>query len=272
MKSIEYLLEKTKQTKIRTLEMCLRGGYGHPTSAFSCAEIVTVLYYDVMNYDITNPDWKKRDRFIMSKNHGSVILMPILNDIGYMTDEEFYSVMRIGSKRTSHTNIKFPGMDFTGGSLGIGLGVATGVAKAAKMNKESYLTFCILGDAEMYEGSIWEAVLFASHNKLNNLIVIVDRNRLGCSDFTENMIQIEPLEDKWRSFGWEAERVNGHSIPELQKIFGGIRCRQSDKPLCIIADTVKGKGVDFMEDEPLYHGTLPRGEEIEEAFRQLREE
>ena len=266
------LREKVLMAKKHTLELCMKARHGHISSAFSCAEIVAVLYYEVMRYSVNDPYWSDRDHFIMSKNHASIILMPILNDIGFISDSDYKTVMSEGSERTHHTNINFPGMDFTGGALGIGLGMACGLAKAAKLKNNPCLTFCIVGDAECCEGSIWESVMFAGHNRLNNLVVIVDNNNMGVTDYTENMIQMEPMEERWRSFGFETRRVNGHDLESLLRVFADVRERKDDRPLCIIADTLKGKGLSIMENKLLWHGTVPGTEYEKQAFHELEEE
>lgn len=268
----QELRQKIKEARLRTLELCVKAGHGHISSAFSCAEICGVLYYRIMRYRVNEPDWEERDRIIMSKNHASVMLFPIMNDVGIITDEEYQTIMCEGSRRTHHTDISLPGMDFSGGALGIGLGMAAGSALAAQIDKKSYITFCILGDAECCEGSIWESVMFAGHNHLNNLVAIIDHNNMGVSDHTSNMINMEPVEDKWRSFGWETRRINGHDVRALYDALSDVRDRQCEKPLVIVADTIKGKGVRFIEDQLQWHGRVPRGDEVENAFSQLEEE
>lgn len=265
------LHEKIRDSKKRLLDFCIAGGYGHPSSAYALTEILSVLYYNVLRYDIHNPNWPDRDRFILSNNHASIMLFPMFNDIGFISDEEYKTIMKEGSERTSHTNCKFAGMEFTGGALGIGLGIAVGIAKAAQMDKKEYMVFCVVGDAECCEGSVWESVMFAGHNHLNNLVVIVDNNNMGVSDFTSNMIAMEPIEEKWAAFGFDTLRVNGHDIDQLNKVFSDIRYRKSNKPLCIVADTIKGHGLSFMENKLMWHGTLPKGDNIDVAYKELEE-
>lgn len=257
---------KTQEIKKHCLDVCLKGGYGHPTSAFSCAEIVVSLYYDLMKLDGGE---EKRDRFIMSKNHASPVLFPILNDLGFMTDEEYENIMQDGGRITNHTNVERYGEDFSGGALGIGLGFAAGLAHGAKMNNDRYLVFCLIGDAECYEGSVWEAIMYAGNYELNNLVVFLDRNGMGVTDFTENMLKMEPFTDKFKSFGWDVKRINGHDIHQILNAAEGIRERYSSRPLCIICDTVKGHGVDYMENAQMMHGVLPQGEQIDRAYDQL---
>lgn len=269
MDRIERLIIKTKEIKKKCLEMCIHAGSGHVTSAFSCAEIMTTLYYEIMNYDVSNPEWKNRDRFVMSKNHGSVITYPILADLGYVNEEELETFLKDGSRFGSHSKDSIPGVEFSGGSLGIGLGVAAGLAYGAKLCGETWFTFALVGDGECYEGSIWEAAMFAGHYGLNNLVAIVDRNYMCVTDYTENMLKLEPMEDKWRAFNWDVLRVNGHCHEEILSAFSGLRSFRRTKPLCIIADTVKGNGIDFMSNKLLMHGVAPKGEYAARALAQL---
>ena len=266
---IKLIEKKTKYAKHKVLEMCVKAGMGHLTTAYSCAEIIATLYYDVMYHFPQNPNHSQRDRFIMSKNHGSLMMYPILADLGYFPDNELMTFMQDNSHLGGHSKLAIKGVDFAGGSLGIGLGVGAGLAYAAKMENENWYTFVLLGDGECYEGSIWETAMFASHNKLVNLIVIIDRNRLCCTDFTENILRLEPLEDKWRAFGWDTLNVDGHNIEELLVSFNYIRSIRRNKPFVVIANTTKGNGIDFMSNAPLYHGIAPKGDDIEKAWIQL---
>lgn len=261
--------QKVKWAKQECLKLCVNAGIGHVTSAFSCAEIVATLYYEIMQIDPHDPHWEDRDRFVMSKNHGSVITYPILADLGYTNFSEIETFLKVGSSYGAHSKMQNPGVDFAGGALGIGIGVACGMAYAAKQAQKSWLTFCIVGDGECYEGSVWEAALFAGHYQLNDLILIVDRNKLCLTSFTEKMLALEPLEDKFRAFGWEVRTINGHALPEIKEALSDVRNRQSKKPLCVIANTVKGHGIDFMENEPFWHGLAPSGEKAERAFAQV---
>lgn len=268
----ENLEEKVRKTKEICLQMCIGAGAGHVTSAFSCAEIVATLYYDIMNIDPQNPTWSQRDRFVMSKNHGSVITYPILADLGFFPTDMLSTFLKNGSILGAHTKMSIPGVEFAGGSLGIGIGVATGMAYAAKHSGDSWNTFCLVGDGECYEGSVWEAALFAGHNKLNNLVVIVDRNKMCVTDFTEHMLALDPLDQKWESFGWEVRKINGHSIQEIRTSLHDIRNRQEERPLCIIADTIKGHGISFMENNVFMHGVAPSGEKAELALKMVKGE
>lgn len=265
------LREKTQNAKETCLEFCIRAGAGHITSAFSCAEIVTALYYNVMNIDPHNPNWEDRDRFVMSKNHASIITFPILADLGFVKKEDIETFLEDGSIYGEHSKMCIKGVDFAGGSLGIGLGTACGLAYSAKHNRKSWLTFCIVGDGEMYEGSIWESAMFAGANKLSNLIVVVDRNHMCITDFTDKMLSQNPLEEKWAAFNWEVRIIDGHTIKDILESLSDVRNRSSEKPLCIIAETVKGNGIQFMENNIFMHGVAPKGDKADLAVRQLRE-
>lgn len=264
--NIAEFADKSKNLRNIILEMCINAGTGHVTSSLSCVDILIALYHGkVLNFDVTNPEWNDRDRFIMSKGQGSPALYAVLADVGFFDRRELERFAQKDGRFGVHLQHDVPGVEITSGSLGHGFGIAAGIALGAKMNKELYLTFALLGDGECYEGSIWETAMFASHNRLNNLVAIIDRNYLCVTDFTENLINLEPLEDKWLSFGWNVLRINGHSFEELFNAFEGIRSRKSAMPLVIIADTVKGKGIESMCYNPLWHAVVPRGDEIEKA-------
>lgn len=271
-----HLRDKTYRAKRKVLDMVVRAGMGHLSSAFSCAEILTVLYYDTMNVDAHDPDWAERDRLVISKNHASIMQYPILADLGFFDKAELETFLApsIGKQCNlgSHAKLSIPGIDFAGGSLGIGLGVAAGIAYAAKLDGNTHLTFCLLGDGECCEGSVWEAAMFAAHYKLSNLIAVVDRNRLAITDFTENMLALEPFMEKWQAFGWEARTCDGHDIEKLINCLQDVRNRQSDRPLCIAANTVKGKGIDFIEDKLNWHGAAPKCNDIDKAYAELERE
>lgn len=268
--SINALEMKAKQLRKEMLQMYGKAGVGHITSGFSCMELLVALYYaDILKYDAGNPDWEERDHFMMSKGHGSTALYPILADIGFFPKEELEQCTREAGMLGICLNGHVPGVEITAGSLAIGFGMAAGLAKAKKLNREKSLTFVMLGDAECYEGAIWETAMFASHNRLNNLIAIVDRNYLACTDFTENMLEMEPFADKWRAFGWKVREINGHCMKQILDAFADVRSFPQSVPLVIIANTVKGKGVSFIENIPLMHGEAVKGEKIDLAIAEL---
>lgn len=268
--TIDEMNDKCRKLKHRMLQMCINAGHGHVTSAFSCTEILVALYYNLMNIDRKNPKWEERDRFIMSKNHASIMLYPIFADFGWITDDDLNSYGKNDSLFGSHSKMEIPGIDFAGGALGIGLGVACGLAYAAKADDKSWKTYCIIGDGEAYEGSIWESAMFAGHNKLSNLIVFLDRNRLCMTYFNEKWLTQEPFDDKWRSFGWYVDRINGHDIAAIiDSVHKAETNNPDEKPVMIICDTIKGHGVDFMENALYMHGFTPKGEKAERALKQL---
>ena len=263
---IVRLKKKARRIRKLVLEMCCKAGTGHITSAFSCMEILVALYHGgVLCYDPKNPQWAQRDRFILSKGQASVLLYPLLADAGFFPLVELWKFNRADGKFGVHLQHDVPGVETTSGSLGHGIGIATGLALAFKMNRELPMVFALLGDAECYEGSVWEAAMFASHNRLNNLVAIVDRNHLGATNFTENMVELEPLDQKWRSFGWDVVCIDGHSFEQILAALEGVRSRKTARPRVIIADTVKGKGIPFMCYNPLWHAMVPKGRQVQEA-------
>lgn len=265
-RQIPLLKKKTFELRKTVLDMCIRAGTGHVTSSMSCMEILVALYYSgVMRHDPGNPAWAGRDRFILSKGQASPALYAALADLGYFPADALLRFAKADGMFGVHLQHDVPGVEITSGSLGHGFGIAAGIALGARMSREIYLTFALLGDGECYEGSIWETAMFASHNRLNNLVAIVDRNYICATDFTENLIALEPMEDKWRSFGWEVIRIDGHSLAQLLEALAGIRSRPSPRPLCIIADTVKGEGIECMADDPFWHGLAPKGRDADEA-------
>lgn len=267
---LKYLEEKTRKIKTECLEMCIRAKNGHVTSAFSCAEIVVALYYRIMNLYNDEKKKKESDKFIMSKNHGSVIVYPILADLGYIPKKELMTFLQDGSLLGSHTKMELNGVDFAGGSLGIGLGVACGMAYAAKCSGKQWITYAILGDGECYEGAIWESALFAGHNRLNNLVVFVDRNNMCVTNYTEEMLELEPMTDKWRAFQWDVKEIDGHNFAQILDAVKDIPKRNSSKPLCIICSTIKGNGIDFMSNKMYMHGVTPTGIWAEKAIREVK--
>lgn len=260
------MYDKSYAIRKRFLELFSELGYGHLTTAYSEAEIMIGLFEKIMRFD---DEKKPIDKFVLSKGHGAGMVFPILEDMGILSEDEVKKYLSKGADLTWIKDYVIPGFAFYGGSLGIGIGMAAGLALGLKQNRSDSMVYCLVGDAECYEGSVWEAILFAAHNKLNNLTVIVDRNYLGVSDFTENMCAMEPLAEKWKSFNWRVERVDGHSYEELLHVLGDSKERKSDKPLCVIADTVKGKGLDYLSNIPLKHGYMPSISEAKVAVDKI---
>lgn len=267
---IAQLKQKANWVRKQVLEMCVRAGCGHIASSFSSADILVAVYYGgLFRFDPANPDWDERDRLIMSKGHGAIALYPILADLGFFSRDELSRFCQGDSMLGAHPDNNIPGIEVIAGSLGHGLGFATGLALCAKMDGKDYATVALLGDGECYEGAVWEAAMFAGHHQLNNLTGIIDRNGLSVTDFTENSLRLNPLDNKWKSFGWDTITVDGHSFEQLLAALNNLRSPNSTKPLMIIANTVKGKGVSFMQNKPIWHVTVPSGEQLEMARKEL---
>ncbi len=269
-KSIPEIEEKARWIRRKVLDMGVRAGAAHLAPSFSCTDILAVLYCgEVLRFDPLRPDWEERDRFILSKGQAAIALYAVLAELGFFPVAELDTFTRAGSRLGGHAEDNIPGVEAFTGSLGHGLSLAAGMALGAKMDKRDYLSVALLGDGECQEGSIWEAAMFAAHHKLSSLTAIIDHNGLSAIDFIENYIRLDSLEEKWRAFGWEVKTVDGHSCRDMLEVFGGIRGRVSDKPLAVIARTVKGKGVSFMESNPIWHYRIPQGDEVERARREL---
>jgi transketolase len=266
---MEFLEKKAKQIRIDLLEMIYNAGAGHTSSSLSSVDILTALYYDIMNLDPQNPNCDKRDRFILSKGHAVEGYYCILADKGYFPKKDLETFSRFGSKLIGHPNNEVPGVEMNTGALGHGLSISVGMALAAKINKEGYRVFTLMGDGEQAEGSIWEAAMAAAYYKLDNLIAIIDRNKLQITGTTEDVMGLEPLEDKWRSFGWEVIAVDGHDLNKLVKTLDNIPIIIG-KPTIIIAYTTKGKGVSFMENIPHWHHGVPTDEQLKIALSELK--
>jgi transketolase len=266
----QALKEKAAWVRSQILEMIVSANKGHIGGAFSCTDILVALYYGgILRFYPNNPNWNERDRFILSKGHSCVALYAVLADLGFFSISELNSFCQKGSMLGGHPDRNIPGIEADTGSLGHGLGIAAGLALSAKIDKKDYKTVVLLGDGECHEGSVWEAAMFAGHHQLNNLVAIVDRNQQCVTDFTEDCNRLEPFADKWRAFNWDARDVNGHSFTELLGVFKDFRSRESPRPLVIIANTIKGKGVSFMERKIDWHHGVPTGEDLERARREL---
>ncbi|MCI8490138.1 MAG: transketolase [Lachnospiraceae bacterium] len=263
--------EKAQQLREEMFEMTVKAKTGHLTSSLSCVEILTTLFYGgIMRYNSQNPDWAGRDYFIMSKAQASPIYYEILADVGYFPKEDLKLFAQAEGKMGVHLQDSVPGCEITAGSLGCGYGIAAGIALALKKNRENNMVFSLLGDGECYEGAIWETALFTAHNRLNNLITIVDRNFICATHFLEDELGMEPIEDKWKAFGFEVNRIDGHSFEQLFGVLENVRSKRNTKPIVIIADTVKGKGIPFIADQPLWHGiTVTKEEDVVTARKEL---
>lgn len=253
------------------LEMTHLSRGSHIGAIFSVAEIVAALYTGVMNVDPARPDWPERDRLILSKGHAGAAVYAALAERGFFPVEELKTHYANGSRLSGHVSHHgVPGVEFSTGSLGHGLAVAAGMALGAQMDGAPWRTYVVLGDGECDEGAVWEAALQAAQFGLDGLIAVIDHNRMQSLDFCENTLRLEPLADKWRDFGWDAQTVDGHDVGALRSAFKRAQAaRGSGKPQMIVAETTKGKGVSFMENDILWHYRTPQGEEYEAALKEL---
>lgn len=264
----DLLRQKAAQLRHLVLDTFEVGKMGHISSSYSCVEIMTALFYGgVMHFRPEEPAWEQRDRFLLSKGHAGLLYYSILADLGYFPLSELRSYGKSGSQLGVHVDYRVPGVEASSGSLACGFGIASGMALAAKLDMENHLVFALLGDGECYEGAIWETAMHAAHYRLNNLVVIVDHNHMCCSGFIEDNVSMESLEQKWTAFGFDVICVDGHNLEQLLHAFAGIRCRKSSRPLCILADTVKAKGLASVENTPLCHGYAPNSPEAIAAAR-----
>lgn len=261
-------LEFAKKLRIHALKMTNKGGSSHIGSIFSIAEIIAVLYNDVLKIDPKNPKWENRDRFILSKGHAGAIVYAALAEKKFFSIELLKTHYQDGSKLSGHISHYLPGVDVSTGSLGHGLSLAVGMAKAGIMKGKKYRVFCVLSDGECDEGSTWEAALFAGHHALDNLTVIVDYNKMQAMGYTKDILNLEPFTDKWKSFGFSALEADGHNTYELKQVLSNIPLTPN-KPSVVISHTIKGKGVSFMENNLLWHYRCPKGEEFTKAMEEL---
>ncbi len=269
---IKTLEEKANIIRKHILEMIYIAGSGHVGGSLSCADILTVLYFHIMRHDPSNPKWKYRDIFILSKGHAAPALYATLAESEYFPTEELNTLRKFGSRLQGHPDAKLlPGIEISSGSLGQVLSIASGIALNAKLEKKDFKVYVLLGDGELDEGQIWEAALFGSKYKLNNLVAIIDRNRYQIDGETEDVMPLESLDEKWRSFGWDVHCCDGNDIKDLVVTFDNNVFNKSkvDKPVVIIANTVKGAGVSYMENNNSWHGKAPNKQEYDLAMKGL---
>ena len=267
---IEALANIAKDIRIGIIEQVYNANSGHPGGSLSCADILSVLYFNQMNIDPKNPNAKERDRFILSKGHCSPALYATLARKGYFDKEKLKGFRKIESNLQGHPDMKkVPGIDMTTGSLGQGLSVAVGMAIASKIDHEGYRVYCLVGDGEIQEGQICEAAMSASKNKLDNLCIIVDYNKLQIDGNVEEVAGLVDIKEKFGSFGFNVIETDGHNIENLMNSFNSAK-RKKGMPSVIIAHTIKGKGVPFMEGKVEWHGKAPSEEEYEQAINELK--
>lgn len=265
---METIIEVAKDIRKKIYQIAHFAGGGHMGASFSMADIVSVLYFDdVLKYDAGNPEWEERDKFILSKGHACYALYAVLAKAGFFPEEELRHVGHMGSKFGGHPKLHdIPGVEASTGALGHGLSFAIGIAYSNKtVNKNSHV-YVVLGDGECQEGSIWEGALSAPTLELDNLTVVVDHNKLQAMDDLENIVHMRPFADKWKAFGWNVVEIDGHNHAEIKD---ALLTRASGKPTLVIANTIKGKGVSFMENVPIWHYRMPNEQELPILMREL---
>jgi len=265
---VDFLEEKSIQIREDLLKMIFNSGMGHTGASLSNTDILTTLYYSILNIKPEAPQWPQRDRFVLSKGHGVESYYCILADLDFFPREELDTFCQYQTRLIGHPSNKVPGVEINTGALGHGLAISVGMAQGLKMDKKEAQVFTLMGDGEQAEGSIWEAAMAGSNFNLDNLTGIIDRNRLQITGNTEKVMKLEPLKDKWESFGWEVIEVDGHDHKELLPVFNSLPLKKG-KPSLIIANTVKGKGVSFIENRAEWHHKVPAAEELKSALAEL---
>jgi transketolase len=268
---LKQLIDIAYRVRRHILESTTLAGSGHPGGSLSCVDILVALYFHVMRHDPKNPDWPDRDRFVLSKGHAAPALYAVLAEAGYFPVEELKSLRKFGSRLQGHpVRGTVPGVENSSGSLGNGLAIANGMALAAKLDGRPYRVYVLLGDGECQEGLIWEAAMFASHYKIDNLTAFVDRNGLQIDGPTERVMSLEPLAAKWRAFGWEAMEIDGHDFRSIIEV-----CEKAKeikgKPTVVICHLIKGRGIRFMEWVTGYHGKTIPPSDLPKALAELEE-
>lgn len=265
---IAGLEEKARAIRADIIRMTNKAAAGHPGGSLSAADIVAALYFHVMRLDPENPGWPERDRFILSKGHACPVWYAALAERGYFDVSHLDTLRKHHSILQGHPDMKkTPGIDYTSGSLGQGLSVGVGMALAAKAKKQDYRVYVMLGDGELQEGQVWEAAMSAAHYRLDNVVAIVDYNGLQVDGFSKDIMSVHPVTDKWRAFGWSVLEIDGHNMREILGAFDA--ASKIGSPVCIVANTVKGKGVSFMENVCVWHGLAPSDEEASLALKEI---
>ncbi|MBS7526373.1 transketolase [Fusibacter paucivorans] len=265
----EQLMQKNQALRISILKMLATAKSGHPGGSLSAIDIISVLYHQVLKHDPKKPQWPERDRFILSKGHVCPAHYAVLADQGYFDPVALDTLRQYGSILQGHPSMHHtPGVEVSGGSLGQGLSIAVGMALGAKISHEAFRVYCMMGDGELQEGQIWEAAMAAGYYKLDGLCGIVDFNRMQIDGFTEDVMSVNPIRDKWIAFNWHVIEIDGHDLTAIENAFYQASAYKG-KPTVIIAKTIKGKGVSFMENNAAWHGTAPNSEELAKALTEL---
>lgn len=270
---LHQLIDKSCSVKAEILKMTTLAGSGHPGGSMSAADIVVALYCKVMRHDAKNPKLPDRDRFVLSKGHCAPLLYAMLAECGYFPKGELANLRKVGAMLQGHpASGTTPGVEISTGSLGQGLSVANGIALAGKLDRKDYRVYCLLGDGELQEGQIWEAAMTAGHYKLGNVIAIVDYNNLQIDGNVSQIKEVQPIDAKFKAFGWNVIKINGHDFQEIiNALEKAKKSKGKGKPTVIIANTVKGKGVSFMENVCDFHGKALTDEELKKALQELKE-
>jgi len=267
---VDQLREKAEEIRYDIVSMIAEAGSGHPGGSLSGADLGSALFFNEMKYDSQNPKWQDRDRFILSKGHAAPLLYALLAHAGFLERNELKTLRKYKSRLQGHpASYMQPGVEVSTGSLGQGLSISCGIALSGKLDKKDFRVYTLLGDGELDEGQVWEAAMFAPHKKLDNLCAIVDRNRLQIDGDTEKVMALEPLQAKWDAFGWHTILIDGHDISEILRAFKEFNSVKN-KPTMILAQTVKGKGVSFMENKAGWHGKAPNKDELEQALKEIK--
>ena len=266
---IQRLREIAQQVRFHVVDMVHHVQSGHIGGSLSAAEILTALYFDILNIDPDNPKWPDRDRLLMSKGHACPVLYASLALRGFFPVQELHTLRQFETRLQGHPVIKTPGVDMTTGSLGIGFGISVGMAMEAKLSGKSYNVYAVLGDGELNEGVVWEAASAAQKYRLDNLVAIIDRNNLQNDGVSDTIMPMEPIDRKFEAFNWEVRRINGHDMQQVLQTLEEARDFRG-KPFCIVADTVKGKGVSFMENQRSWHGSPPNDLQYRQAVSEIQ--
>ncbi len=271
-KSLAELQQIAKRVRREIIEMIGAAKSGHPGGSLSAVEILVELYFDHMKIDPQNPAWPDRDRFILSKGHAAPVLYAVMAEAGYAETpvNQLKTLRRYGSVYQGHPDVRFiHALEASTGSLGEGLSLGLGIGLAARLDKRQYRTYVLLGDGEIQEGQIWEAAMASAFHKVDNVVAIVDYNGIQLDGFVKDIMEVAPLAEKWRAFGWHTLEIDGHDLPAIQGALAEAEATKG-KPTCIVAHTVKGKGVSFMENNPKFHGTAPNAGEVKLALQELQ--
>lgn len=268
-RDIQKLKETAAVIRQDIISMLTESASGHPGGSLSATDIVTALYFSEMKVDPNNPKWEDRDRFVLSKGHGAPVLYAALAERGFFEKKHLLTLRKLGSMLQGHPNMNdTPGVDMSTGSLGQGLSAANGMALAGKLDKKDYRVYAVTGDGELEEGQIWEAAMTSAHYKLDNLTVFVDNNHLQIDGKVSDVMNPEPIADKFKAFGWNVVEINGHDFEEIFKAIDNAKSIKG-MPTVIVSNTVKGKGVSFMENQAGWHGTAPSKEQCDQALKEL---